>query len=681
VDAFFSPPSTSVTVCHRNTVEHKAKAMRKGSFIRSIPSKSSVSQSDNDEMDSMPGNPEGDSTTTTPSPKKKTRKTTTQSHRPSLWEEIGGVLPESQHEELTRFSRVKWKKKTYVMMQDIRNKMKRDRRRAPRKAQEVVTRMQLWYDHQKSLQESEVDDSENTDETNEELLEDDGPLLTFMESTIVQAYNLWIHTLARSGLDGPGYLAEDVMLEMKRHDIPPNVVTYTCILDAHARSAGKGGGAQAAEDFLLRLLKAGTSEESFNTLTFDTILNAWALEGTFGSAEHAEMILHSLEDKHQRDFKPTATSYTTGKHTSTSFGLFFMIDRLSSAFLTWFLFRTVMNAYAKVGSTKAAEKAEALLNRMIRRAEEERNEIKRSRKTKQIVVRPDTIIFNSCINSWATARDPRAGAKSMELLKKMKQFAAIEEYGYDTVPDIVTYNTVLSCWSHCGDENAALQAEKIVKEMRTMSKSSSENKGEAAIVANTVTFNSVLHAWSQSQLNNAASRAEELFEYMIQSGDSVIAPDVYSFNCVIDALSRSKEPHKGRRAREWLDRLHAMYEEAPCPSLKPTQIQYNTVLNACAFSMKAPIKEQREALKIAVHIFASMPEQRIRRDTVTYGTMLKCFANLIPRGDVRNRMAIQVFQECCEEGMVGHLVWNEIRRAVPPKLLQEVCSLSNNAEH
>lgn len=261
----------------------------------------------------------------------------------------------------------------------------------------------------------------------------------------------------------------------------------------------------------------------------------------------------------------------------------------------------------------------------------------------------------------------------MEIFEQMKKFSATDEFGYDAQPDTVTYNTILSCWSHCGDRNAALQAEKIVKEMRTIRQQSIDS---TAVNPNTVTFNNVLHAWSQSKLPNAACRAEELIEYMMQSNDPTIAPDVYSFNCVMDALSKSKEPHKARRTREWLDRSQDMYDETQNPNLKPTQIEYNTVLNACAFSARRTSQEeQREALKIAVSTFASMPGQGVRRDTVTYGTMLKCFANLIPKGDVRNRMALQVFQECCDEGMVGNLVWNEIRRAIPLKLLQEACQL------
>jgi hypothetical protein len=58
--------------------------------------------------------------------------------------------------------------------------------------------------------------------------------------------------------------------------------------------------------------------------------------------------------------------------------------------------------------------------------------------------------------------------------------------------------------------------------------------------------------------------------------------------------------------------------------------------------------------------------------------MMKCFANLIPKDDTRSRMALQVFQECCSEGLVGNLVWNEVRRSVPPKLLQDATQVKGH---
>merc|ERR1711935_1242312 len=61
------------------------------------------------------------------------------------------------------------------------------------------------------------------------------------------------------------------------------------------------------------------------------------------------------------------------------------------------------------------------------------------------------------------------------------------------------------------------------------------------------------------------------------------------------------------------------------------------------------------------------------RDEISYGLMLKSIANLMPRkeGTFRNRMALQIFRECSVNGLVGFLVWNEVRRAVPYKVLQE----------
>jgi hypothetical protein len=80
-------------------------------------------------------------------------------------------------------------------------------------------------------------------------------------------------------------------------------------------------------------------------------------------------------------------------------------------------------------------------------------------------------------------------------------------------------------------------------------------------------------------------------------------------------------------------------------------------------------KEQRDALQVAVQTFSLMRKEDIAPDTVSYGNLIKCFANLMPQGKARNEMSMQVFEKCCKEGLVGELVWNEVRRAVPPKLL------------
>ena len=290
-----------------------------------------------------------------------------------------------------------------------------------------------------------------------------------------------------------------------------------------------------------------------------------------------------------------------------------------------------MNAWAKVGTTEAAENAEELLDSMLRASGDK-------------AIKPDVTVFNSVINAWATSKDPIAGKKAFSLLRRMKDLAG---KGYTTYPDIVTYNTVLSAWSHCGDVNAAPQTEKIVNEMQKASRESA-----LAPRPNTVSYNTILDAWSKSTLPGSALRAQKVLEFMIRSEEKEIEPDVISFTSVLDAWAKSKEPHKGARTRDLLNQLVSLHQTTKRPNLRPTQISYNSVLNACAFSaIGTSLEEQREALQIAVKTFSEMRRSRTTApDTVSYGNMLKCLANLMPQGDLRTKMALQIFAKCSEEG-------------------------------
>lgn len=322
----------------------------------------------------------------------------------------------------------------------------------------------------------------------------------------------------------------------------------------------------------------------------------------------------------------------------------------------------VINAWAKVGTGDAAMQAEALLQQMLRPSPRKDEEL----------VHPDTVVFNAAINAWASSGDPQSGTKALALLRQMKQLEELE--GYDTKPDIITYNTILSAWSHCGHINAAPQTEKIVSEMQSLV---AESMGAAA--PNTVSYNAILHAWSKSTLPGAAPRAQKVLDFMISTDRKGIEPDVYSFTSVMDAWAKSKEPNKGKQARELLDKLSKLFDQTKRPDLKPTQIPYNTVLNACAFSaMDTTMEEQRDALQIAVDTFRGMREAGVDPDTVTYGNLLKCFANLVPQGQGRSDMSLGIFEKCIEDGLVGSLVWNEVRRAVPLQVLAQKFQLKGS---
>lgn len=531
------------------------------------------------------------------------------------------------------FSPQKWKKKRYMMMKDVDDLIERGDPRAPHKAQELIHRMQRLYER------TGIPNYQPT----------------------VQVYNLWINAIAKctssinssssgsSSIDNRGRDAEAVLEIMKRDGVAPSVVTFTSIMDAYARS-NHPQAAQDAERVLFDYLQAHEQQSQsskLSTITCDAVLNAWAQRGTPEAAARAQFLLERLEQFQNKDIRPTAHSYAT-----------------------------VIHAWALCGK---ADKAQAILDRLLQPRPT-------SVETAAAATVVDTVVCNAVLHAWATSGDPQAGTRALHLFHRMQQLA--KEKGYDTHPDVVTYNTLLSAWSHSGHLKAAPQAEKVLQEMIETHRKDPETSPRP----NVVSYNSVLHAWSRSTLPGAAQRAQSVLQYMIRAsekGNTDIAPDVYSFTSVLNAWAKSKEPNKAIQARDLLDTMLQLYDNhdednghlhhQKRSELQPTQAPFNAVLNACAFSALGTSQaEQREALQVAVSTFAKL-RRYTGPDTVSFGNLLKCIANLMPVGaQARHDMALQTFRQCCDEGLVGELVWTEIQRAVPPRLLRQEVGTSTD---
>ena len=86
-------------------------------------------------------------------------------------------------------------------------------------------------------------------------------------------------------------------------------------------------------------------------------------------------------------------------------------------------------------------------------------------------------------------------------------------------------------------------------------------------------------------------------------------------------------------------------------------------------------EERKEALKIAVETFQELLNMDgVEADYITYGTMLKCIANLVPPESIdnRNQLASKIFQRCAGSGFVNGLVLKEFKRCVSNDCLLDV---------
>ena len=191
---------------------------------------------------------------------------------------------------------------------------------------------------------------------------------------------------------------------------------------------------------------------------------------------------------------------------------------------------------------------------------------------------------------------------------------------------------------------------------------------------NRLSFNTVINSWAKSRKPKSAVHAENLLIRMIKSYQSdpfsTLKPDVITFSSVLNALAKSKATgFKAEKCLHVLSSMITLYEDDGSSDTKPNAICYNTVLNACAFSAHGGPGERRRALQIAVETFNELRRGKfgISPDAVSYGNMLKCCANLMPPGSHRTKMASQLFTSCCNEGLVGGMCLDEIRRGVPPR--------------
>jgi hypothetical protein len=241
-------------------------------------------------------------------------------------------------------SKQKWKKKTYLLMDDVRKLVHSNdavvRQRGPKKARDAVRRMQRWISSSYSTSSFLISFEDDFDDSYDEAGEEDDAVgianmdsdsvidfQKYQRSSLLRAYNLWIHAIAKSGYDDAGHLAEQVLHEIQQNisngGPSPDEVTIASVMDAHAHSAtvsSSKSGAKAAETFLFKLLEkheADNDEDGIpwshdrdNALrdslvvTCDTMLNAWAREGTVESAERAQLIVLRLEEyQRQREKK------------------------------------------------------------------------------------------------------------------------------------------------------------------------------------------------------------------------------------------------------------------------------------------------------------------------------------------------------------------------------------------
>ena len=418
------------------------------------------------------------------------------------------------------------------------------------------------------------------------------------------------------------------------YELCPDVKTYTKVINAIAKS-GKADAGEKAEAILNRMIDMNDPSTMPNTFTYTNVIDAYARSAPHNSNApySAQRLAERMEEL--RAISPLGPVKPTARAWNSVIG----------AWADWLGEKMPWGEH--VGS--GAERAESCLDIMDELASATGNED----------VRPNSYNFNSVISAWANDGGGDAAFRAEKILERMELL--YRQTGQEDVkPRTVTYNAVIDAWAKSGELDGAHRAEMLLDHMMELY----ETGHNVNAKPNVRSFNTVLNAWAKSGVFDAPGRALQVLSRMEELANSDwddVLPDATSFATVINAYARSNSFGKADNAYEVYAHMKELYDSTGNTKLRPNNIIYNSVLNACAFSM-GDFEEQTRAVNIANLMLIGLDESPYGKpDHITYGTYLKVIANQMDPGPARAEVAAKIFQRCARDGMVGGMVLRQLR--------------------
>ena len=283
--------------------------------------------------------------------------------------------------------------------------------------------------------------------------------------------------------------------------LSPDIKSYSIVLDAYAK-IGDPEGAEAVSRRLEKLWEAGNAKVKPNTILYNTVINAWAKSQGKGAAQRAEAILEHMEQLHQQgheDVRPDVISYGAVINAwarSREKGAAQRAEAILNHMLkldeggregccpNTTCFTAVIDAWARSRDIDAPRNAEALLEKMEQLHGQGYED-----------VRPDVISFNAVINAWAKSRDMNA----YEHAKRV--FGQMQGMGQAAEPDVLTYTSLINALSVSSVPDKAEKAFNMLLEMETMT-----SKGNRDVAPTSITFGAVMKACARTSGNQQVKR-------------------------------------------------------------------------------------------------------------------------------------------------------------------------------
>jgi hypothetical protein len=283
-------------------------------------------------------------------------------------------------------------------------------------------------------------------------------------------------------------------------------------------------------------------------------------------------------------------------------------------------------------------------------------------------IRPTVRTINSILHAYSRrvqeVEDGAALAQdALDILHRMKETYRVSQNPSDQ-PDIMTYTTCMDALARVGTAEATEQAQRLFDEVTQLY----QDTRNPRYMPSVYTYVTLMKAWSRSPSPEAVPRCQELLERMLQSKG--VVPNNRAFTALLSAWGRSRDNSKATQALHLVQRMKRMAQEFP--EVAPSLVTYNTAIDCCSRT-RGDTRQQASAFQIAFAMFKAAAMD-CTPNHVTFGTLLKAAAFLLPPGPERTSIAKAVFQRAIADGQVEISVIKNLQKCLDAQVMQELLS-------
>eukprot|EP00554_Chaetoceros_debilis_P007409 CAMPEP_0194072582 /NCGR_PEP_ID=MMETSP0149-20130528/290_1 /TAXON_ID=122233 /ORGANISM="Chaetoceros debilis, Strain MM31A-1" /LENGTH=1273 /DNA_ID=CAMNT_0038752479 /DNA_START=363 /DNA_END=4187 /DNA_ORIENTATION=+ len=475
-----------------------------------------------------------------------------------------------------------------------------------------------WYLRRMELSE-DLTDGTGDGGDDEDLL----PTTAFADTT---TYNLVLHTFSnmskeqgnrhhvsrsnmRQSLEA-AQRANDILermeqryLRSKREDVRPLTITYSTVLNAWA-NVGRAENAERLLKRFIALAEDAGSETDYvkpNLICFNSVISAWANKGGKESAENAMKIFQSMEElavsdkENFKDIYPDTITYSS-----------------------------VISAFARSGRDDAGDRAMELLEQSIRLSNEEGMK----------ELQPDSMTFNTVLDALSKQGQLEYSKSKGQMTERAIQsiqtkaenvfnlMKDMHQEGNKSVrPCTISYNILIDMYAKM---SAPDKIEATLKEM-----DESYQAGNRVVRPCTITYNSLLYALANSNDKSGITKAMNLLKEMEGRGGKRRLPDdvrvdLYSIINVINALA--KKAMFDKTAPKMIESVLSSMEQRYLDGetdLKPNAMCYNCCIDAWS---KSGVDDAEENARRMLDRMSTMSEKlsapELKPDTISYTSII-----------------------------------------------------------